>query len=317
MTEVTDQIKPFEQVLKEQGITLVRDHTHILQVNTGLLCDLACKHCHIEAGPHRIEVMAQETMDDVVAFASRSRFKAIDITGGAPELVPGIVSFLRRLRPLTDKLILRSNLTALSDQQQDELLAVLAELKVVVVASFPSTSPSQTDAQRGKGVTDKSVAMLKRLNELGYGKEGSGLDLDLVANPAGAFLPPDQSAAERKFKSDAERKWGIVFNTLFSFANVPLGRFRSWLEKSGNLDGYLLKLASAFNPCAVDGVMCKSLVSVGWDGTLYDCDFNLAAGIPLAGQRRNVSELLEPPGAGEVIAVGDHCYACTAGSGFT
>ena len=155
------------------------------------------------------------------------------------------------------------------------------------------------------------------MNELGYGQPGSGLELNLVANPAGAFLPADQVATEQKFKRDAERKWGIVFNQLFTFANVPLGRFRSWLEKSGNLDGYLLKLANAFNPCTLDGLMCKSLISIAWDGTVYDCDFNLAAGIPLGGQPRYIAELLEPPGPGQVIATGDHCYACTAGSGFT
>lgn len=317
MTEKTSQFIPFSEVLENQGVALTREHAHILQLNTGLLCDLACKHCHLDAGPHRLEVMDRSTMDEVIAFAERGRFSIIDITGGAPELVPELEYLLRGLRPLTDNLMLRSNLTVLASADREALLHLLVELRVALVASFPSTSQSQTDAQRGKGVMDKSVAMLQRLNELGYGKPGSGLELNLVANPAGAFLPADQVATERKFKQDAERKWGVEFNNLYTFANVPLGRFRNWLGKSGNLDGYLLKLANAFNACTLDGLMCKSLISVAWDGTVYDCDFNLAAGIPLGGQHKHVSELLEPPGPGAVIATGDHCYACTAGSGFT
>jgi radical SAM/Cys-rich protein len=317
MTETDLKFTPFAQTLEEKRLALSRDHAHVLQINTGLLCDLACKHCHLDAGPHRLEVMNRQTMDDVISFAKRGQFNTIDITGGAPELVPDLAYLLRGLRPLTGNLMLRSNLIALSGENQGSLLELLVELKVTLVASFPSTSPSQTDSQRGAGVMDKSIVMLKRLNALGYGQPGSGLELNLVANPAGAFLPADQKATEQKFKRDAERKWGIAFNTLFTFANVPLGRFRNWLEKSGNLDGYLLKLANAFNPCTLDGLMCKSLVSVAWDGTVYDCDFNLAAGIPLGGQPKHVSELLEPPGPGEVIATGDHCYACTAGSGFT
>ncbi len=317
MPDTSCRFPPFSQALDDHGLSLVRDHAHILQVNTGLLCDLACKHCHLEAGPHRIEVMDRRTMDDVIAFARRGEFNVIDITGGAPELVPELEYLLRGLRPLTDNLMLRSNLTALADAERNALLALLVELKITLVASFPSTSPSQTDAQRGGGVMERSVAMLRRLNALGYGRPGSGLELNLVANPAGAFLPADQAATEQKFKRDAARKWGIAFNGLFTFANVPLGRFRSWLEKSGNLDGYLLKLASGFNPCTVDGLMCKSLISVAWDGTVYDCDFNLAAGIPLGGQHRHVSELTAMSAPGEPIATGDHCYACTAGSGFT
>lgn len=317
MTVSDSKYRPFAQALEEQDVALGRDHAHVLQVNVGLLCDLSCKHCHLSAGPHRLEVMDRSTMDAVIAFAERSRFKIIDITGGAPELVPDIAYLLRGLRPLTEKLMFRSNLTALADEEHAKLLDLLVDLKVTLVASFPSTSVSQAEAQRGSGVMDRSVAMLRRLNELGYGKPGTGFELNLVANPAGAFLPPDQAAMEQKFKRDALRKWGIEFNNLFIFANAPLGRFRDWLEKSGNLDGYLLKLANAFNACTLDGLMCRSLISVAWDGTVYDCDFNLAAGIPLGGERRHVPDLAEPPGPGTVIATGDHCYACAAGSGFT
>lgn len=317
MSENETCFKPFSRALDDHGLKLTRDHAHVLQINTGLLCDLACRHCHLEAGPHRLEVMDRSTMDEVIAFAGRGGFNVVDITGGAPELVPELGYLLQELRPLTDKLMLRSNLTALSGQAREQLLELLIRLNMTLVASFPSTAPSQTDAQRGPGVMDRSVAMLKRLNELGYGQPGSGLELNLVANPAGAFLPADQAATEQKFRRDAERKWGVVFNNLYTFANAPLGRFRQWLEKSGNLDGYLLKLANGFNPCTIDGLMCKSMISIAWDGRVYDCDFNLAAGIPLGGQAKHVSDLPEPPGPGALIATGEHCYACTAGSGFT
>ena len=306
----------FKQTLDTHGITLCRGRVQTLQINVGLLCDLACKHCHVDAGPHRTEVMSRKTMDAVITFAQKNRFEIIDITGGAPEMVPEIDYLLRGLAPLTGKLMLRTNLTALDHPGMGVLLDLFVSLKVALVASFPSTSPSQADSQRGKGVTDRSVTMLQRLNELGYGQPDSGLDLNLVANPTGAFLPADQEAAEQKFKSDALRKWGIVFNALFTFANMPLGRFRNWLERSGNLDGYMETLQKGFNPCTVDGLMCRSLLSVDWDGLLYDCDFNLAAGLPLGGQPTHVSEYLDPP-EGEPIATGDHCFACTAGSGFT
>jgi len=159
--------------------------------------------------------------------------------------------------------------------------------------------------------------MLKRLNGFGYGRQGSGLELDLVANPTGAFLPPSQCSMEKKFRSDLQRKHGIVFNHLFTFANVPLGRFRRWLENSGNLDSYLRRLACSFNQATIPGLMCRSLVSVSWDGYLYDCDFNLACGQGLAGERRHVTETNGPPAVGSPIATGDQCYACTAGTGFT
>lgn len=307
----------FQQTLDRHGLTLCRDRVQTLQVNVGLLCDLACKHCHLEAGPHRTEVMSRETMAAVIAFAERHHFEVIDITGGAPELVPEIDYLLRSLAPLTGKLMLRTNLTAIDSPDRQELLDLMVELKVALVASFPSTSPSQADSQRGKGVADRSVKMLQKLNKIGYGLPDSGLELNLVSNPTGAFLPADQAAAEQKFKSDAQRKWGVVFNALYIFANMPLGRFRSWLEKSENFDGYMETLEQGFNPCTVNGLMCRSLLSVDWNGQLYDCDLNLAAGIPAGGQPLHVSECMEPPPEGTVIATGDHCFACTAGSGFT
>jgi radical SAM/Cys-rich protein len=307
----------FEETLHSHGLELTRSETTWLQVNVGLVCDLACKHCHLEAGPTRTEMMAPETVEDVIACARRFSFGTIDITGGAPELVPHLPRLVSGLAPLTPKLVVRTNLVALSRPEATELLPLYRKLRVGIVASLPSISAAQTDAQRGAGVWEKSMAVLQRLNSLGYGREGSGLELDIAANPAGAFLPVTQSQSEQRFRMELQRRHGIAFNNLFTFANVPLGRFRRWLECSGNLEEYLKKLQGNFNPCTLSGLMCCSLISVNWEGYVYDCDFNLAAGLPLGGTRRHISTLKELPFRGEPIAVGDHCFACTAGAGFT
>lgn len=261
--------------------------------------------------------MSRRTMEAVIAFAGRFPVPVIDITGGAPELVPDLPFLIERLSPLAPRLLLRSNLSALSDPGREELLGLCAARRVVLVVSFPSTNLAQTDSQRGRGVGETGIAMLRRLNGLGYGREGTGLELDIVSNPTGAFLPPDQERAERRFKGEMLRKWGISFNRLFNFANVPLGRFRQWLVDSGNLDRYLSALAEGFNPCTVEGLMCRTQLSVSWDGFLHDCDFNLAARRFLGGRRVHVSELRELPPPGFPIEIGEYCYACTAGSGFT
>ncbi len=213
--------------------------------------------------------------------------------------------------------MLRSNLTALADGDRDHLIEECRDHRVVIVASFPSLNQAQTDSQRGRGVFQESIAVLRKLNSLGYGQAGSDLELNLVSNPTGAFLPPPQEQAIKRFCQVLEMKWGIVFNNLFSFANVPLGRFRQWLERSGNLENYLQKLASSFNPCAIEGLMCRSLISVSWDGYVYDCDFNQVIGLHAGGKKTHISTLTELPAPGEPIAVSDHCYTCTAGAGFT
>jgi radical SAM/Cys-rich protein len=310
-------IEPFAAVLERHGLSLVRGDTNTLQINTGLLCNLRCRHCHLEAGPGRQEFMSRATMEAIIAFARRVPFQVIDITGGAPEMVPGLPFLIEGLAPLAPRLLLRSNLSALAGTEGMDLLDLCIAKRLVLMASFPSTNPSQTDVQRGPGVAEAGTAMLKTLNAEGYGVEGTGLELNLVSNPAGAFLPVSQAAAEKKFKRDLSRKWGITFNRLYTFANVPLGRFRTWLVDSGNHERYLKTLADGFNPCTVEGLMCRTLLSVSWDGALYDCDFNLAAGRFLAGRRIHVSEIDGMPAPGSPIAVGDYCYACTAGSGFT
>lgn len=307
----------FARTLARAGLTLQRAETRTLQVNLGLLCDLSCRHCHLEAGPRRREVMSRATMAEVVAYARRVPFELIDLTGGAPELLPDLPWLLQQLAPLSPKLMLRSNLTAIAPPKRRALLDVCVAQRVAIVASFPSLNAAQAEAQRGRGVFEGSLAGLRRLNALGYGLPGSGLELNLVASPAGAFLPAGQAQTEKRFQRELAQRYGIRFNRLFIFANVPLGRFRRWLQQSGNLDAYLESLQQAFNPCTVAGLMCRHQVSVAWDGTLYDCDFNLAAGIPLGGSRKHVAQMQERPKAGEPIATGDHCFACTAGSGFT
>jgi radical SAM/Cys-rich protein len=261
--------------------------------------------------------MSAETVDQVVAFAQRFPFEVIDITGGAPEMNPNLVAMIERLSGMTSRLMLRSNLTALLDAARDDLIEVCTERRVVIVASFPSLNEAQAESQRGRGVFQDSIAVLGKLNSLGYGQPDSGLELNLVSNPTGAFLPSSQDQLEKRFCQVLKNKWGIVFNNLFSFANVPLGRFRQWLEQSGNLEQYLQKLATSFNPCAIEGLMCRSLISVSWDGYIFDCDFNQAADLYMGGKKTHISDLKELPAPGEPIAVSHHCYTCTAGAGFT
>jgi len=310
-------VEPFRLTLAKHGLTLDRQRTATLQINVGLLCNQRCRHCHFSAGPDRRESMRSETVNEVIAYARGSHFDAIDITGGAPELNPNLVTLIEKLSPLAPRIMLRSNLTALNGATRNHLVDLFKDHRVVVVASFPSTNESQADSQRGGGVFQESISTLKKLNAMGYGQDGSGLELDLVSNPTGAFLPSSQAQTETRFHQVLEQKRGISFNNLSNFANVPLGRFRQWLFQSGNLEKYIEKLASSFNPCAVEGLMCRTLVSVSWDGYLYDCDFNLARGLFMGGRKIHISEMSGPPEPGSPIAVADHCYTCTAGAGFT
>lgn len=307
----------FARNLVRHGLGLVREDTQTLQVNVGLLCNQTCGHCHLNAGPGRKEVMSRQTVDQVAAWAGRVSFQTIDVTGGAPEMNPEIEYIVATFSALAPKLIFRSNLSALNSGGRENLMNLLKSRQVTIVASFPSLNEAQADAQRGGGIFKASIAALETLNTLGYGHPETGLELNLVSNPTGAFPAPNQEQAEERFRRTLDRKWGIVFNHLFSFSNAPLGRFRRWLERSGNLAAYLKKLSDGFNPCAVEGVMCRTLVSVSWDGYLYDCDFNLARGLPMGRRRVHVTEMDGRPEPGSPIATGDHCYTCTFGAGFT
>jgi radical SAM/Cys-rich protein len=310
-------VAPFSDVLSRHGLELTRSVTATLQINCGLLCNQTCKHCHLDAGPERREVMSRKTIDDVIAFAERCYFHTIDITGGAPELNENLVLLIEGASSLASRIMLRSNLTALHAPMREYVIDACTAHRVVIVASLPSLNINQIESQRGSGVWEKSIAVLKKLNAAGYGQAGSGLELDLVSNPAGAYLPVSQAQAEKKFKPDLWRKWGITFDNLYTFANVPLGRFRRWLMDSGNFESYMQRLAASFNPCTIEKLMCRTLVSVSWDGFLYDCDFNQAAGLFMGGEKLHITDVEVPLQQGTPVVVSDHCYACTAGSGFT
>lgn len=310
-------IEPFNLNVARHGLELTRAQTTTLQINIGLLCNQFCRHCHLNAGPDRSEMMDTETMDQVVAYAERCPFEVIDITGGAPELNPGLGDLMEKLSPLAPRILLRSNLTALNPQENDDLVRVLASYRVVIFGSFPSINESQADSQRGDGIYQQSIETLKRLNAMGYGRKDSGLELNLVSNPTGAFVPAPQAQMEKRIRGLMERKHGIIFNNLFSFGNVPIGRFREWLIQSDNYAAYMQKLYASFNPCAIEGLMCRNLVSVNWDGYLHDCDFNLARGLFMGGRKIHISEMAALPEPESPIASSDHCYTCTAGEGFT
>ncbi|MBW2605627.1 MAG: arsenosugar biosynthesis radical SAM protein ArsS [Deltaproteobacteria bacterium] len=310
-------VEPFSLTLSRHDLKLDREATRTLQVNLGFLCNQTCRHCHLDAGPDRKENMGLGIIREVLSYARRGGFETIDITGGAPELNPYIETLIEGVVPFAKRVMLRSNLSALNDGKRAHLFDFLKTKSVVIVASLPSLNALQADAQRGRGIFQTSMDALEKLNAMGYGHDGTGLELNLVANPTGAFLPPDQAQAEKRFRQVLKRKWGIVFNNLFNFANVPLGRFRQWLITTDNLGNYIKKLRSSFNACAIDGLMCRTLVSVSWDGYLYDCDFNIARELFMGGHKVHVSEMPGPPEPGSSIATGDHCYTCTAGSGFT
>ncbi len=310
-------VEPFRKKLARLGKTLLRATGTTLQVNLGPICNQLCRHCHLDAGPHRTETMDLETMEEFLRFARTCAPKVVDITGGAPELNPHFSYLVESLSPWVPRLMIRTNLTALAEARTEELLELFRKKRVVLVASFPSPNPAQLEAQRGMGVLERSLDMLRVLNMAGYGIPGSGLELDLVSNPAGAFLPPAQQKAQERFRKELQGRWGIHFNRLYTFANVPLGRFRTWLISTGNFQGYMQRLESAFNPLTLEGLMCRSLVSISWEGFLFDCDFNLCVGLPMRGMKRHISEMEGFPEPGSPIVVGDHCYACTAGSGFT
>ncbi|PIP39117.1 MAG: radical SAM protein [Desulfobacterales bacterium CG23_combo_of_CG06-09_8_20_14_all_51_8] len=309
----------FNKTLAAHDLQLTRRETTTLQINVGLLCNQTCRHCHLDAGPDRQqENMNQKTAEAVVAYAQRSKFDTIDITGGAPELNPNLPYLIESLSRISSRIMLRSNLSALNNGKNARLMDLISLHQVVIVASFSSLDESQANGQRGDGVFQASIKALQKLNSIGYGQSGTGLELNLVANPTGAFLPVPQAQSEKRFREVLHKKWGIEFNHLYSFANVPIGRFREWLKASGNFDAYMKKLANAFNPCAVDAVMCRALVSVSWEGYLYDCDFNLARSIPLGGcKRTHILDMPGKPQPGNPIATSDHCYTCTAGTGFT
>jgi len=306
----------FDEVLRRNGLPpLATGPIEVLQVNVGKLCNQTCAHCHVDAGPDRVEVMAIETAERVIELLRRHPIPTLDITGGAPELNPCFRWMVEQARSLGRRVIDRCNLTVLMLRSQADLAEFLARHEVEVVASLPSFRKTGTDSQRGDGVFDRSIAALRRLNDLGYGK-GGALRLNLVHNPVGAFLPGSQASLQRDYKRELSARYDVVFDELYAITNMPISRFLEFLERSGNLERYMDLLVQSFNPRAAEAVMCRSHLSVGWDGTLYDCDFNQMLEMPVDhGAARSVDELLRSGDLRRRVRTDRHCFGCTAGSG--
>jgi radical SAM/Cys-rich protein len=297
---------------------IARRRLETVQANLGYVCNQSCLHCHVNAGPTRTESMSGETAEQVLAFLQASGAGTLDLTGGAPELNPHFRPLVARARALGAKVIDRCNLTVLEEPGQEDLAAFLAASQVEVIASLPCYTEELVDRQRGKGVYEKSVRGIRRLNELGYGREGSGLALNLVYNPQGASLPPAQEKLEADYKRILGEAFGIRFNALYTLANMPIQRFGSTLVTKGQFNAYMDLLRGAHRDGNLDAVMCRSLVSVDWRGYLYDCDFNQMLGLPLAlagRPRPHLADVLGRDLEGNPIVVRDHCYGCTAGQG--
>jgi radical SAM/Cys-rich protein len=289
-----------------------------LQVNLGYKCNQACFHCHVNAGPERKEMMAAETIDEVIAFMRASGVRTLDLTGGAPELNEHFRRLVIAARSMSVRVIDRCNLTILEEPGQEDLGEFLAGQGVEVTASLPCYSQDNVDKQRGDGVFNASITALKKLNALGYGKPGSGLVLNLVFNPQGPKLPPAQERLEADYHRLLAENFGIVFNHLYTITNMPIQRFGSTLISRGEFEGYMDLLVANFQSHNLEGVMCRSLLSVDYQGYVYDCDFNQMLGLPLqhASQlRTHLRELIAVDLLGNAIVVRDHCYGCTAGQG--
>lgn len=309
--------RTFEQAVATAGHEPLRaTGISVLQVNVGKRCNQACRHCHVDAGPDRTEVMPDPIVDAVLRFMERSEVPTVDITGGAPELHPRFRELVIRARAAGRHVIDRCNLTITRLPNYADIPEFLAANGVEVIASLPSHAQRQTDAQRGQGVFDDSIAALRRFNELGYGIDGSGLLLNLVTNPVGAFLPPSQASLEADWKRTLAARFGVSFNRLYTITNMPISRYLQFLIESGNFDAYMERLVTTFNPAAVDGLMCRYTLSVGWDGRLYDCDFNQMIDLPTSAEApQTILDAEAAALAGRRIVVGPHCFGCTAGAG--
>lgn len=295
--------------------SLCRQSLTTLQANLGYRCNQSCVHCHVNAGPQRKEMMSEATLALIPQVLKARNIPTLDLTGGAPELHRGFRSLVLAARELGVHVIDRCNLTILFEPGQEDLAEFLASMQVEIVASLPCYSADNVDRQRGKGVFDKSIAALRKLNALGYGRVNSDLTLNLVYNPQNPHLPPDQATLELAYKRELKTLFDIEFNQLFALANMPINRFGSWLISKGQFDAYMTLLKRSHRDENLDSVMCRHLVSVDWQGKLYDCDFNQQLDLSLPGKQRHLSDLLTEDLNGEPIRVADHCFACTAGCG--
>jgi len=307
----------FSERLAAEGLSLRRAKTEVLQINLGKLCNLTCMHCHVDAGPKRKETMTRQTIDRVVDWLAQTTIPAVDITGGAPEMVPDFRYLIERVRSLqpSHKIIDRCNLTILLERGYEDLAEFLAAKGVEIIASMPCYTPENVNAQRGEGVFEASIAALRLLNHLGYGVT-DGLPLHLIYNPVGAFLPGPQAELEADYKRELAAHFGIVFNSLYTITNLPIARFAGYLRHNNKLDEYMDLLISAFNPATIDGLMCRNTISVGWRGEVYDCDFNQQLGMQWQNGRPLLLWDIDPDKIdNRQIMTADHCFGCTAGAG--
>lgn len=308
--------KDFQQVILESKIKFVRRNINILQVNSGKMCNQACHHCHVDAGPKRKEIMRIEIFEKLISLLeAKNSVHTVDITGGAPELNPNFKFFVRKLRSLGKEVIDRCNLTVLFEKGQENTAEFLAENKVIITASLPCYQEKNVDSQRGRGVFQKSILALKKLNDLGYGNPVSNLKLNLVYNPLGHHLPPSQPKLEKDYKKFLKENFGILFNSLFTITNMPISRYAHSLRRDGKMKEYMNLLIDNFNPAAANNVMCRELVSISWDGKIYDCDFNQMLSMPIASKYINIMDLSSLDEIEKNITIANHCFGCTAGSG--
>ncbi len=290
----------------------------VLQVNLGYRCNMSCKHCHVQAGPKRNEVMSRENTEAVLRALSGNGIRTLDITGGAPELNPHFRYLVQRARDAGHHVIVRSNLTIFYEDGMRDLPEFYRENNIEVIASLPYYIENNVDRVRGNGTFQKSIKALQRLNSLGYGGDSNRVKVNLVFNPQGAFLPPSQASLEEEYKKELFKRFGISFNHLYTFTNMPVGRFRDFLIRTGSLDKYIERLKSSFNPETIQGLMCRRILNIGWDGRLYDCDFNQMIGLGLLdGYPEHIREFDYKLLSERAIAVDDHCLGCTAGHGST
>lgn len=312
-----DDVPAFDDFLRQHGQSPLLSHgVDVLQVNVGKLCNQTCRHCHVDAGPERREIMSRETLQDCLDLLDRAPLPTVDITGGAPEMNPHFEWFVREVRARGREVLDRSNLTILLAPGSTHLVDFLAEQRVQVIASLPCYLESNCDRQRGDGVFAKSIEALQRLNAVGYGRAEYGLSLSLVYNPVGPSLPPDQAQLETQYREQLRSRYGVEFTRLYTITNMPISRFLADLLESGRYEEYLHKLMAAYNPAAANGVMCRTTLSVDWQGRLYDCDFNQMLGlgvVPTAPQ--HVRDWQPANAAGRRIVTGRHCYGCTAAAG--
>jgi len=308
-------IVPFSTRLSEDGVNLTRISLDILQVNVGKLCNQACHHCHVDASPTRTEFMTRETVDRILAFLEASDVQTVDVTGGAPELIPDYRYFVDRIKRLGRHVIDRCNLTVIFEPGQEDLVDYYVGHQIELVCSLPCYQEDNVDAQRGRGVFEKSIRALQILNERGYGKPGSGLELHLVYNPVGASLPPPQEELAADYREELLEQFGIVFNELFTITNMPINRFASYLKRRGELDDYMATLQANYNAATLPRLMCRSQVSVDWLGNIYDCDFNQMLDMHADGEPTKIWDYAPDQLVDRHLKVGDHCYGCTAGAG--